>query len=123
VGGVLTECGVRFADRSAFPEPRRARPSGGGGGLPGGFVRGHQLVCHPRKEGDDHAQGHPAGEENQGGEGLGRVSPRRCIEKSKKKKKKSLGFFRTHQSGVCIVCGTMVACVSWAWCLLFIVWV
>lgn len=62
------------ADRSAFPEPRRPRPSGGGRGLPGGSVRGHQLVCHPRKEGDDHAQGHPAGPENQGGEGLGRLA-------------------------------------------------
>jgi hypothetical protein len=103
VGGVLTECGVRFADRSAFPEPRRARPSGGGGGLPGGFVRGHQLVCHPRKEGDDHAQGHPAGEENQGGEGLGRVSPRRCIEKSKKKKKKVWGSFEPTKAA-CALC-------------------
>ena len=34
--------------------------SGGEWGVPGGTVRGHQLVCHPRQARHNHAQGHPA---------------------------------------------------------------
>merc|ERR1712012_1381238 len=33
---------------------------GGFRGLPGRPLRGHQLVRHPRQEGDHHAKGHPA---------------------------------------------------------------
>ena len=34
--------------------------AGGFRGLPGRPLRGHQLVRHPRQEGDHHAKGHPA---------------------------------------------------------------
>ena len=45
-------------------------------------------MCDPRQEGDDHAEGHPAGEENPGGEGLGRPPLTLYEEKQKKNKKK-----------------------------------
>ena len=38
--------------------------SGGQRGVPGGAVRGHQLVRHPRQACHHHAQGHPAGQED-----------------------------------------------------------
>ena len=43
------------ADWSAFPEPCGACPAGGCGSIPGGSVRGHQPVRHPRQACDDHA--------------------------------------------------------------------
>ena len=39
---------------------RRAGAAGGRRGLPGGPVRGHQPVRHPRQACHHHAQGHPA---------------------------------------------------------------
>ena len=43
---------------------------GGFRGLPCRPVRGHQPVRHPRQEGDHHAQGHPARQEDPRREGL-----------------------------------------------------
>jgi hypothetical protein len=84
-------CAQCVADRPAFPEPCCARPSGGSRGLFGGSFRGHELVCHPRQEGDHHAQGHPAGQENKGGEGVGCLT--HDVKKTQKKSIKNLGFF------------------------------
>uniref|UniRef100_A0A453BYN9 Uncharacterized protein n=1 Tax=Aegilops tauschii subsp. strangulata TaxID=200361 RepID=A0A453BYN9_AEGTS len=46
------------------------RAAGGRGGVPGGALRGHQPLRHPRQEGHHHAQGHPARAPHQGREGL-----------------------------------------------------
>ncbi|CAO2599256.1 Histone H3, embryonic [Lemmus lemmus] len=48
-------------DRPALPELGRHGAAGGQRGLPGGAVRGHQPVRHPRQARHHHAQGHPAG--------------------------------------------------------------
>ena len=54
---------VPVLGRDGSPRGRRS--------LPGGFIRGHQPLHHPRQEGHHHAQRHPAGQEDQGGGGLG----------------------------------------------------
>lgn len=46
-------------DRPALPELGRDGPAGGVRGLPGGALRGHQPVRHPRQARHHHAQGHP----------------------------------------------------------------
>ncbi|VFV25765.1 h3 histone [Lynx pardinus] len=48
-------------DRPALPELGRDGAAGGVRGLPGGALRGHQPVRHPRQARHHHAQGHPAG--------------------------------------------------------------
>ena len=40
--------------------------TGGQRGVSGGPFRGHQPLRHSRQEGDHYAQGHPAGQEDQG---------------------------------------------------------
>ncbi|CAG11543.1 unnamed protein product [Tetraodon nigroviridis] len=57
-------------DGPALPELGCDGPAGGERGLPGGPVRGHQPVRHPRQEGHHHAQRHPAGSPHPWGEGL-----------------------------------------------------
>ncbi|KAL5976000.1 hypothetical protein ACLOJK_020330 [Asimina triloba] len=57
-------------DRFEVPEHGRGGPAGGGGGVSGGTVRGHQPLCYPREEGDHHAQGHPARSQDPWREGL-----------------------------------------------------
>ncbi|CAM9131079.1 unnamed protein product, partial [Lampetra planeri] len=57
-------------DRPALPELGRHGSAGGQRGLPGGAVRGHQPVRHPRQEGHHHAQRHPAGPTHPRREGL-----------------------------------------------------
>ncbi|KAI1229589.1 hypothetical protein IHE44_0011780, partial [Lamprotornis superbus] len=48
-------------NRPALPERGHRGPAGGQRGVPGGALRGHQPVCHPRQACHHHAQGHPAG--------------------------------------------------------------
>merc|ERR1712059_95815 len=57
-------------DRLEVPELCRDGLAGGKRGLPGGAVRGYQLVCYPCQEGYHYAEGYPAGSQNQGGEGV-----------------------------------------------------
>jgi hypothetical protein len=47
-------------DGPPVPVLRRRRAAGGRRGLPGGPLRGHQPLCHPRQARHHHAQGHPA---------------------------------------------------------------
>ena len=57
-------------DRPAFPELGRDGAAGGMRGLPGGALRGHQPVRHPRQASHHHAQGHPACPPHPRGEGI-----------------------------------------------------
>uniref|UniRef100_A0A8C8XXH2 H3 clustered histone 8 n=1 Tax=Panthera leo TaxID=9689 RepID=A0A8C8XXH2_PANLE len=57
-------------DRPALPELGRDGAAGGVRGLPGGALRGHQPVRHPRQARHHHAQGHPAGAPHPRGAGL-----------------------------------------------------
>ncbi|XP_035584306.1 histone H2A type 1-H-like [Zalophus californianus] len=49
---------ARLQDRPVLPELGRDGPAGGLRGLPGGALRGHQPVRHPRQTRHHHAQGH-----------------------------------------------------------------
>ncbi|KAJ6633922.1 hypothetical protein lerEdw1_014241, partial [Lerista edwardsae] len=58
-------------DGPALPELGRDGAAGGERvGVPGGALRGHQPVRHPRQARHHHAQGHPAGAPDPRREGL-----------------------------------------------------
>lgn len=52
------------AARHEVPEPRGAGTAGGGGGVPGGSVRGHQPLRHPLQARHRHVQGRSACQED-----------------------------------------------------------
>merc|ERR1712096_550188 len=63
----------RFQDRSQISVFCCYGSTRGECGLLGGFVRGHQPLCHSREEGHHYAQGHPARKEDQGRAGLNKI--------------------------------------------------
>lgn len=52
------------AARHEVPEPRGAGTAGGGGGVPGGSVRGHQPLRHPLQARHHHVQRRSARQED-----------------------------------------------------------
>ena len=54
----------RLQDRSTIPVCSFWSPAGGIQILSGGPLQRHQLVCHPRQKGNNHAQRYPAGKTN-----------------------------------------------------------